>query len=48
MYKINDQIILETSRDGLQGYITILAKDKDIEKDKVLFPENDKIGRAHV
>lgn len=35
MYKINDEIILETSRDGLQGYITILDKDELSIKDKM-------------
>lgn len=32
MYKIGDKVILETSRDGLQGYITILDSDIALNK----------------
>lgn len=35
MYKINDKIILATSKDGLQGYLTVLGKDEFSIEDNI-------------
>ncbi len=35
MYKVNDEIFLESSKDGLEGYITIVDKDEFSIEDKM-------------
>ncbi len=35
MYKIRDQVILENSKDGIEGYITIINEDDSILKDEI-------------